>query len=118
MGCKKTRIDKFAACNVYEDLRRPCLNVLTIFFGQCLLFILYLIELFDLVPRSVVPNHGLMEGHYTYWVCGVMAIQMSAMFGCGADSALGRAFNGKVWGFLYTNRRNLTLVNDNDEEIV
>merc|ERR1719468_1097201 len=96
--------------------------VATVFFGQLLLFLLYLDELFRIVPKSVVLRNGTMEGHYTYWVCGVAAIQMSAMFGRGADSQLGKAFNGKLWGHLYRHTykhcSEATLVDENTDKVV
>jgi len=114
--CKAKPLDKFTAADVYEDLRRPGFMVATIFFGQSLLFVLYLVQLFHLVSKHALPNEGTIEGHYTYWFSGVVAIQMSAMFGRGVDSQLGKPFHGEIWGYLCMTSENLSLVNESNEQ--
>lgn len=106
---KGKQVDKFKATDIYLDFRLPILKVCTVFTGQCLLFALYLSVLFD---------SSEADGRYLYWLYGIAAIQMVAMFGRGVDSQLGEAFQGKLYTQLWTRRSNLILTNEDDGTIL
>eukprot|EP00404_Azadinium_spinosum_P043235 CAMPEP_0180810652 /NCGR_PEP_ID=MMETSP1038_2-20121128/65002_1 /TAXON_ID=632150 /ORGANISM="Azadinium spinosum, Strain 3D9" /LENGTH=301 /DNA_ID=CAMNT_0022851963 /DNA_START=1 /DNA_END=903 /DNA_ORIENTATION=- len=104
---------QFSAANVFQDLDGPLKLTVVVFAGQCMLICFFMESLLTWAQRVDGISYGC-------WLTAVVAIQMSAIFGRGADSQLGFAFRIELWTLLLDwklDPRILVVRKNNKEEL-